>query len=111
MTLAKKIETAREALEAAHKAMNDYLNGEHWDEKTGMTATYFSNPTALCENILAALPDKPKSEDDLIEIGFQAINAYDSKVHGFRDSDISEDHAKAVIRALKAANVLYVRED
>ncbi len=45
----------REACDAAYSAMNDYLNGKHFDLKAMRTATYFSDPIDKCEKTLASL--------------------------------------------------------
>lgn len=42
----------RYALKACEDAMNDYLNGEHYNKITGKVDTYFSVPLALAENAL-----------------------------------------------------------
>lgn len=54
-----------DALECCHEAMNDYLNGKHFDLKAMRTATYFSNPIDKAEKALTILNSaaKPPSKD------------------------------------------------
>lgn len=49
----------KDALQECQKAMNDFLNGEHYDPKTGKTATYFSIPLDKTEKALKLIDSRP----------------------------------------------------
>ncbi len=48
-------ELVLQALQAASTAMNDYLNGKHFNSNTGKNDTYFSQPLELCEKAIASM--------------------------------------------------------
>jgi len=84
-TLTKSIEAAREHLEYAAKSST----GSSWKDRY------------ICK-ALAALPDSPKSEDEIYKIVYKIIDAPHAG---------AITKANLVVKALRAENCLYVKED
>lgn len=98
MTLTKKIEAAIHAL----KQSAAYLRQIPVDFERGCESWQFARQN---EDALAMLHDKPMTEDELEEVIFKTWKT--------EDPDIRPDFEqwKFAIRALKAADCLYVKED
>lgn len=91
MTLTKAIEGAREALTNLKKYQKP-MNKVGREFFKGL-----AHQNDLLDNALAALPDKPMTESELVNIlKLEFINKTPSPLN--------------IIRALKDANVLYVKE-
>lgn len=86
MTLTKAVEAAREALKRNIVCMEGNLDGSAMIH-------------AETKQALAALPEKPMTEQEIHDLVYPDILAF-----------IDKEELTIVIRALKAANVLYVEE-
>lgn len=106
MTLTKSIEAARDGLQLA-KDIFDKYHDNHMAKTPPDVNKALSNSEAALDmhDALAALPDKAKTEAELFDI----IHTY------FRQQNSVLSFHKAqtdmIIKALKAANVLYVSEE
>lgn len=93
MTLTKAIEAARAALgEADHHISIDIMFGKN----------KLTDRLVRIKQALAALPDQPPlTEDEIFKLIEESIEHCEDW----------NDAGKAIIRALKVANVLFVKED
>lgn len=111
MTLTKAIEAARGALKHGYDRLGTIKDciGNKDDavrkKLLGIWA-HADKPMNEIDRAFSALPDKPMTEDEIFSILFYLKD--DSGQYLFRGT--SALGARAVIRALKAANVLYVED-
>lgn len=94
MTLAKAIEAARESLTLVEDCFRLSKEGKPVPQQ---------HLRDVCSGALAALPDKPMTEDEIFEVIMSSNEWNDGGC-------ILPDNARKIIRALKAANVLYVED-
>lgn len=87
--------TLTSAIEAAREAMTNATGWMHMKDKTFHVEKM--------EKALAALPDKPITENEIFEI-IMACNKWND------GGLVLSNNARNIIRALKAANVLYCED-
>lgn len=101
MTLAKKIEEAREALNTILENID--CDTRHKNQEIANYAHILCNEI---KQALAALPDKPMTEDEMLKLIAPKVVGVGSGILHETGLDMCRD----VIRALKDADVLYIAE-
>lgn len=100
MTLTKAIDAAREALKHASAVL--FLDHFYKEPKIPAVKAAYD----IVDKALAALPDKPMTEDEI-----DALIRYEVCNNGDLRLGVNVDKCvESIITALKAANVLYVEE-
>ncbi len=80
------IQKLADALRECQTAMNDYLNGKHFDLKAMRTATYFSNPIALAEQALKQYEAEQATENASTEDAMTKKTSLDAAIENLMDA-------------------------